>query len=150
MWPIKLRVRTFFFQGRGSWRHPGRTRPALSGFLRFRYILLAFTGGQDLPATISGWYNRFSDPRRLQYIQKLPRPAVSLLEEPAFTRHKRCEANFRLDAGSLETYHGQLRPNVKSFSLDLHFAFISGSWRKSAVAWLGVVRGPPDANSVPG
>ena len=25
-------------------------------------------------------------------------------EEPAFTRHKRCEANFHLDAGSLETY----------------------------------------------
>ena len=41
---------------------------------------------------------------RNQYIQKLPRPAVSLLEEPAFTRHKRCEANFNLDAGSLETY----------------------------------------------
>lgn len=48
--------------------------------------------------------SRFSDPRRLQYIQKLPRPAVSLLEEPAFTRRKRCEANFHLDAGSLETY----------------------------------------------
>ena len=52
--------------------------------------------------------------REKRCMKCLPTVAVNLVKDPAFGSHRRCELDWRLDAGSLELYEAPWRTVVSS------------------------------------